>query len=136
VSLFTKLKILLFSRTQPLEPIPIPINTEMFTTTPRNLEFIQRDPLRLKYATAGFFFESHRFDGYIDSLISSLGLPVQLFLAGRDTLIDNEGVLGVLEQGGRDKLEIVTYEDQTHSIQLDAAERMVQDIVKWLARYP
>ncbi|MGH7832236.1 MAG: alpha/beta fold hydrolase [Candidatus Binatia bacterium] len=135
VGLFTKIKILLFSRTQPLEPIAIPINTQMFTTTPRNLEFIRRDPLRLKYATAGFFFQSHRFDGYIDSLISSLRLPVQLFLAGGDTLIDNEGVLGVLEQGGKERLEIVTYEDQTHSIQLDAAERMVQDMVKWLAPY-
>ena len=135
VSLFTKLKILLFSHTQPMEPIAIPINTEMFTTNPRNLDFIQSDPLRLKYATAGFLFESHRFDGYIDSRISDLRLPVQLFLAGRDTLIDNEGVLRVLDRGAQDKLEIVTYEDQTHSIQLDAAERMVQDIVRWLARY-
>lgn len=135
VSLFTKLKILLFSQTQPLEPIAIPIKTEMFTTTPRNFEFIQKDPLRLKYASARFFFESHRFDDYIDSRISGLRLPVQLFLAGGDTVIDNEGVRRVLEQGARDKLEIVTYEDQTHSIQLDAAERMVQDIVRWLRRY-
>ena len=126
---------MLFSYTQPLEPIPIPITTEMFTTTPQNLAFIQRDPLRLKYATARFFWESHRFDGYIDSLISSLQLPVELFLAGRDTLIDNEGVRRVLERGGQDKLEIVTYEDQTHSIQLDAAERMVRDMVEWLGRY-
>jgi acylglycerol lipase len=135
VSLFTKLKILLFSQTQPMEPIAIPIKTEMFTTSPRTLDFIQRDPLRLKYATAGFFFESHGFDGYIDSRISDLRLPVQLFLAGGDTLIDNEGVRRVLEQGARDKLEIVTYEDQTHSIQLDAAQRLVQDIRKWLSRY-
>jgi acylglycerol lipase len=135
VSLFTKLKILLFSQTQPLEPIAIPINTENFTTTAQNFEFIQRDPLRLKYATAGFFFESHRFDGYIDSRISNLRLPVQLFLAGKDTIIDNEGVLRVVEKGAQDKLKIVTYEDQTHSIQLDAPERMVKDILEWLKRY-
>jgi alpha-beta hydrolase superfamily lysophospholipase len=135
VSLFTKFKILFFSRTQPMEPIATPIKPEMFTTTPRTLEFIQRDPLRLKYATAGFFFESRRLDGYIDGLISNLRLPVQLFLAGEDRIIDNEGVRLVLEQGSQDKLEIVTYEDQTHSIQLDATERMVQDIVRWLRRY-
>lgn len=135
VSLLTKLKILLYSQLQPSAPIAIPIQTEMFTTTPQNLEFIKRDPLRLKYATAGFFFQSHRFDGYIDSKISDLRLPVQLFLAGGDTLIDNEGVRLVLEKGGQEKLEIVTYEDQTHSIQLDAAERMVEDMVKWLRRY-
>lgn len=135
VSLFTKLRILVFSWTQPLEPIAIPIVPEMFTTTPRYLDFIHRDPLRLKYATAGFFFESHRLDGYIDGVMSSLRLPVQLFLAGRDRIIDNEGVRLVLEQGAQDKLEIVTYEDQTHSIQFDAPERLVQDIVKWLKRY-
>jgi esterase/lipase len=107
----------------------------MFSTAPQHFNFIHRDPLRLKYATAGFFFESHRFDGYIDSRISSLRLPVQLFLAGEDKIIDNEGVRRVMEKGAKDQLEIVIYEDQTHSIQLDAAERMVNDIVRWLARY-
>jgi acylglycerol lipase len=135
VSPFTKLRILVFSVTQPQEPIAIPIVPEMFTTTPRHLDFIHGDPLRLKYATAGFFFESHRLDGYIDGGMSSLRLPVQLFLAGGDRIIDNEGVRLVLAQGAQEKLEIVTYEDQTHSIQFDAPERMVQDMVKWLKRY-
>jgi acylglycerol lipase len=135
VSLFTKLRILVFSVTQPLEPIAIPIVPEMFTTTPRHLDFIHRDPLRLKYATARFFFESRRLDGYIDGLMPSLRLPVQLFLAGGDRIIDNQGVRRVLEQGGHSKLEIVTYEDQTHSIQFDAPERMVEDILEWLKQY-
>jgi alpha-beta hydrolase superfamily lysophospholipase len=135
VSLFTKIKILWFAHTQPLEPIAIPIQAEMFTTAPRNLEFIRQDPLRLKYATAGFLWQSHRFDGYIDDLISTLQVPAQVFLAGGDTLIDNDGVRNVQEQAGRDKVEILTYEDQTHSIQLDAAERMVEDMVQWLRRY-
>jgi alpha-beta hydrolase superfamily lysophospholipase len=135
VSLFTKLRILVFSVTQPMEPIAIPIVPEMFTTTPQHLDFIHRDPLRLKYATAGFFFESHRLDGYIDGGMSSLRLPVQLFLAGGDRIVDNEGVRLVLAQGAQEKLESVTYEDQTHSIQFDAPERMVQDMVKWLKRY-
>ncbi|HET9296416.1 MAG TPA: alpha/beta fold hydrolase [Candidatus Binatia bacterium] len=135
VSLFTKFKILLFSRTQPTEPIASPIRPEMFTTTPRNLDFINRDPLRLKYGTARFYWESHRLDGYIDDRISNLRLPVELFLAGRDRIIDNEGVRRVLEQGAQDQLEIVTYEDQTHSLQLDATERLVQHIDNWLRRH-
>jgi acylglycerol lipase len=135
VSLFTKLKIVLFSRIHPTEPIASPIRPEMFTTTPRNLDFIERDPLRLTYGTAGFYWESHRLDGYIDNRISNLRLPVQLFLAGGDRIIDNEGVRRVLEQGAQDQLEIVTYEDQTHSLQLDATERLVQDIDKWLKRH-
>jgi acylglycerol lipase len=134
-SLFTKIKILLYSQIHPTEPIPIPIETEMFTTTPEHYEFIQRDPLRLKYATAGFFFESHRFDGYIDERIANLYLPVQVFLAGKDTIIDNEGVRRVLQKGSQEHMAILTYEDQTHSIQLDSTERMIQDIVDWLRRY-
>jgi acylglycerol lipase len=135
VSLFTKLKILVASQVQPLEPIAIPIKPEMFTSNPQNLEFIHRDPLRLRQATARFFIESRRLDGYIDDQMSTLRLPVQLFLAGKDRLIDNDGVRLVLEQGTHSKLEIVTYEDQTHSIQLDAPERMVKDILEWLKRY-
>ena len=135
VSLITKLKIVLFSWIHPTEPIASPIRPEMFTTTPRNLDFIERDPLRLTYGTARFYWESHRLDGYIDDRISNLRLPVQLFLAGGDRIIDNEGVRRVLEQGAQDQLEIVTYEDQTHSLQLDATERLVQDIDKWLKRH-
>ncbi|MGH7795177.1 MAG: alpha/beta fold hydrolase [Candidatus Binatia bacterium] len=135
VSLLTKLRILIFSWLQPTEPIAIPITSEMFTTTPQYLDYINQDPLRLKYATAKFLTESRRLDGYIDDLITDLRLPVQLFLAGGDRLIDNEGVRRVLQQPAENKLEILMYEDQTHSIQLDAPERLVQDIIGWLKRY-
>ncbi len=135
VSLFTKLEILAFSWAQPLKPIDSPIKPEMFTTTPRYLEFIRRDPLRLKVATARLYYESNRLEKHIDRLIHSQRLPIQLFLAGRDRIIDNNGVRRVLELGSQDSLEILTYEDQTHSIQFDAPERLVQDMVKWLKRY-
>jgi pimeloyl-ACP methyl ester carboxylesterase len=135
VSLLTKLRIAFSSVLEPTAPFAIPITPEMFTTTPRYLDYITRDPLRLKYATAKFLIESRRLDGYIDDLISNLRVPVQLFLAGGDKLIDNEGVRRVLEQPAENKLEIVNYEDQTHSIQLDAPERLVRDIIGWLKRY-
>ncbi len=135
VSLFTKLEILLLSGTQPLKPIDSPIKPEMFTTTPRYLEFIRKDPLRLKVATARLYYESYLLEKHIDRFISSQRLPIQLFLAGRDRIIDNNGVRRVLELGSQDSLDILTYEDQTHSIQFDAPERMVQDMVKWLKRH-
>jgi alpha-beta hydrolase superfamily lysophospholipase len=135
VSLLTKIRIFIFSVLQPTEPIAIPITPEMFTITPRYLDYITRDPLRLKYATARFLIESRRLDGYIDDLISNLRVPVQLFLAGGDTLIDNNGVRRVLERAAETELELRMYEDQTHSIQLDAPERLVRDIIGWLKRY-
>ena len=37
---------------------PIPLETSMFTTNPPYLEFIEKDPLRLKTATTSFFVET------------------------------------------------------------------------------
>jgi alpha-beta hydrolase superfamily lysophospholipase len=59
-------------------------------------------------------------------------LPILLFLAGQDRIIDNAGVLRVLERGGQDVLDVVEYEDQTHSIQFDAPQRLVDDMSRWI----
>ena len=115
----------------PTAEIAIPIEPEMFTKTPEFLDKMRRDPLRLHVATARFFMQSHLLDGYIDSHIAGNEVPVLLFEAGQDRIIDNEGVREVLEKG-RQPMEILVYEDQTHSIQFDAPERLVADIVRWL----
>jgi len=59
-------------------------------------------------------------------------LPILLFLAGQDRIIDNAGVRKVLERGGQSRLDVITYEDQTHSIQFDAPERLADDMVRWI----
>jgi alpha-beta hydrolase superfamily lysophospholipase len=134
VSFANRLKIALLSPLNPGARVPTPIQPEMFTATPRYLDYIRRDPLRLTSATVRFFWQSHRLDGYIDRDISDNRLPVQLFLAGGDRIIDNDGVLAVLRQGQGAGLDVLRYEDQTHSIQLDAAQRMVDDMVGWIER--
>jgi alpha-beta hydrolase superfamily lysophospholipase len=106
----------------------------MFTTTPVYLNYIRNDPLRLSSATVGFFWQSRRLDRFIDENIGSIRLPVQLFLAGNDPIIDNAGVLSVLERGGSSGLEVLRYEEQIHSLQLDASQRLVEDISAWLER--
>jgi hypothetical protein len=60
---------------------------------------------------------------------------VQLFLAGNDTIIDNDGVLQVLQQGREPGLDVLWYGDQTHSIQLDAPQRLVNDMTDWIKRH-
>ena len=79
-----------------------------------------------------FFWQSHRLDKYVDAKVAGNRLPVQLFLAGKDTIIDNGGVLKVLRQGQTPGLDVLWYEDQTHSIQLDASRRLVDDMQKWI----
>lgn len=132
VSLADKLKIALLSPLNPAARVATPIQPEMFTTTPLYLDYIRRDPLRLRSATVRFFWQSHRLDNYVDRNIAGNRLPVQLFLADGDTIIDNEAVLTLLQQGKSARLDVLRYEDQTHSIQLDAARRLVQDMTDWI----
>lgn len=135
VSRRNKLKIAALSPTFPKARVPTPIQPEMFTTTPVYLDYIRNDPLRLSSATVRFFWQSHRLDGFIDRHIAGNRLPIQLFLAGNDTIIDNEGVLKVLDQGRASGLDVLWYPDQTHSIQLDAPQRMVNDISDWIEHH-
>ena len=130
-----KLKIALLSPLNPGARVPVPIQPEMFTTTPLYLDYIRGDPLRLTSATVRFFWQSHRLDKYVDSNIAGNRLPVQLFLAGKDTIIDNDGVLEVLRQGQVPGLDVLWYEDQTHSIQLDAPQRLVEDMSDWIRNH-
>jgi len=135
VSVLNKLKIALLSPFSPTARVPVPIRPEMFTTTPDYLDYIRNDPLRLTSATVRFFWQSRRLDGYIDRSIAGNRLPVQLFLAGSDTIIDNDGVLQVLERGREPGLDVLWYGDQTHSIQLDAPQRLVYDMSDWIKRH-
>ncbi len=132
VSLLNKLKIGLLSPFNPTARVPTPIQPEMFTTTPIYLDYIRNDPLRLTSATVRFFWQSHRLDKFVDRNIAGNRIPIQLFLAGNDTIINNDGVLSVLEQGREPGLDVLWYDDQTHSIQLDAAQRLVNDMADWI----
>jgi len=135
VSFLNKLKIALLSPLNPTARVAVPIEPEMFTTTPVYLDYIKDDPLRLNSATVRFFWQSHRLDKFVDRNISTNRLPIQLFLAGQDTIIDNDGVLKVLSKGQHAIPDVLGYDDQTHSIQLDASQRLVDDMSSWIQRH-
>jgi alpha-beta hydrolase superfamily lysophospholipase len=132
VSLPVKLKIVLYAQLSPESPIASPIAPEMFTTTPRYLDYIKGDPSRLTHATARFYWQSNRLDGYLDSNIEALDTPTLLFLAGQDRIIDNAGVIEALNRGNQNKLTIINYPEQTHSVQFDDPDQLVQDMGQWL----
>ena len=116
---------------RPTAAIEIPITPTMFTHTPAFLEAMAADPLRLRTATGRFFLVSRELDGLVAERIGGLRLPVLLVLAGHDRIIDNEGVLGLLRSAST-QLTVRMYEDQTHSVQFDAPERLVADIAAWV----
>ncbi len=131
VTFGAKLRIALGCLLKPTLPVAIPIEPEMFTTTPEFLTFIRNDPLRLHTATARFMYESLRLEQLIRREISNLQMPVLTFLAGQDRIIDNAKVKELLERTA--DVQILTYDDQTHSIQFDCPERLVKDLLSWAA---
>ncbi len=132
ISLPAKLKVVFGTFLRPRTLVKTPIAVEMFTTTPRFIELIRTDPLRLEKVTARFLWQSLRLDRFIAKHTQRNRLPIQLFLAGRDRIIDNDGVVGLPARGKQERLEIIMYEDQTHSIQFDAPERLAGDMIRWL----
>ena len=75
---------------------------------------------------------SRDLDRYVDRHITENRLPILLYLVGNDRIIDNAGVIEVLERGASEIMEVIHYPDQTHSIQFDAPDRMVSDMADWL----
>ena len=74
----------------------VPIEPEMFTRTPRFLDFIVNDPLRLQRVTARFLLASRALDRTIRARVHALPVPVLLLLAGHDRIIDNERTRALL----------------------------------------
>ena len=107
----------------------VPIEPEMFTHTPRFLDFIRADPWRLQKVTARFLLTSRVLDRMINKEIANLRLPMLLFLAGKDPIIDNRGVLDLLS---KNEVRVRTFEDAIHAIQFDQMERLVGDIVNFV----
>jgi acylglycerol lipase len=108
----------------------IPIHPEMFTTTPRFLDYITHDPLRLHTVSAGFLMQSRRMDKLLDRHGNDSQAPALVILAGHDRIIDNAETRQFFTQ--RQNLKIIEYPDQTHSIQLDAPDRLARDIIAWV----
>jgi len=132
VSPFEKLGIGLGTFLWPRSQVRTPITPRMFTPTPFFVERIEADPIRLRYASTRFFWESRQLDGFVAEHVAENRLDTLLFLAENDGIIDNAGVTGFLERGGAERLTIREYVGQTHSLQFDAPERLVRDITTFL----
>jgi alpha-beta hydrolase superfamily lysophospholipase len=120
----------------PDRPHRIPITPDMFTNTPRHLDFITNDPLRLHSVTAAFLRQSRRMDRLLARANRHEHPPILVFLAGRDRIINNDATRRFLEGCRNERLTIIDYADQTHSIQLDAPERLIRDVTAWVESLP
>jgi alpha-beta hydrolase superfamily lysophospholipase len=114
----------------------IPIEPEMFTTDPVHLAFIKNDPLKLDTASAGFLWQSLKMDRLVERMDDGKHPPMLLVLASKDRIIDNAATRELVTRNPDRQVKIVEYADQTHSIQLEAPERLAGEIVRWIETLP
>jgi acylglycerol lipase len=115
---------------------PVPIECEMFTTEPGQLAYIRNDPLRLHTVSAAFLRQSIQMDRMVERTDDREHPPLLLFLAGKDRIIDNDATRRLVTRDPRRSVKIIEYPEQTHSIQLDAPERLARDIIRWIDTLP
>lgn len=114
---------------------PIPLNDpELFTASPRWLEFLRQDPLSLHKATARFLVASVFLDRYLRRTPACVLVPTLLMLAGQDRIIDNDKTRAFVEQfaGPRD---IIEYPEAHHTLEFEPnPDRFLGDLLAWLSK--
>ncbi|MCP4713320.1 MAG: alpha/beta hydrolase [Planctomycetes bacterium] len=98
ISLREKIAVGAHGLVKPRKLHEIPLNDpELFTQAQEMIKFIEGDPLKLTEGTARFFVTSRHLDWSVRKIVSELKVPVYLFLAERDRIIDNAATIKLLE---------------------------------------
>jgi len=120
----------------PGRPFPVPLSDpELFTATPRWQRFIRDDPRALRRATARFFVESVRLDGYLLWARRQVRLPVLLLLAEHDRVIDNARTRAYVGHFRSPDVEVHEYPGAHHTLEFEPdPDRFLADLLRWLDR--
>jgi alpha-beta hydrolase superfamily lysophospholipase len=121
----------------PQRLFPVPLNEpELFTSTPRWLEFLRNDPLAVRRATARFFLESVRLDWYLRFAVPHITMPVLTLLAEKDRIIDNSRTRALLGRLPTQDQQIIEYPGAHHTLEFEPdPEPFIGDILSWLDRH-
>ncbi|MCA9434309.1 MAG: alpha/beta fold hydrolase [Candidatus Omnitrophica bacterium] len=125
--------------TAEVEYAPIPLNDPgLFTDDPEWRDWISEDPSTLHNASLQFYRESIQIDaelrkGPIDSKV-----PILVQLAGRDEIIDNEGLRNYFEKfltpECRSRLKILEYPKARHTLEFEPnSKEIIGDLLTWVA---
>jgi alpha-beta hydrolase superfamily lysophospholipase len=112
--------------------IPLPIESWMFSRDRAHLDFIRDDPWRLHRVTGRFLLANLRLGRMIACGFRGLRLPVLVFLAGRDRIVDNEGVMKLILSLPAGQARVRTAWDAIHSLQFDEQDLLIEETVAFL----
>ncbi len=106
---------------EPRRLFDIPLNDpELFTTVPRWQEFFRNDPLTLRQCSAGFYLASRRMDKITAKLPTTTPVPIHLFIAGNERIIDNDKTTSFIRNLDWPRTRITTYPTARHSLEFEA----------------
>lgn len=98
----------------------IPLNDpELFTPVPRWQEFFRTDALTLRRCTAAFYLASRRMDRTIAKLPTASPVPIHLFIADDERIVDNEKTVAFVEGLGWAGTRISHYPMARHSLEFE-----------------
>lgn len=120
----------------PTARVAIPLTPELYTTTPRYLEFIRADPLRLLTATTRFFWETARLDRRRDAAAAGLRLPLLVLQGDDDLMMDVAATRRWFSALGVDDKTYILYPGGGHTLDF-ARDRVayVADMLRWLSAH-
>jgi len=90
------------------------------------------DKSRVKKLDENFLRQSMRMSEFIKKYIKRIRQPVQLFLARPDPLIDEKGLITLLEKGRQPSFDVQYVDGARHALQIEAPDRLARDIYHWI----
>jgi alpha-beta hydrolase superfamily lysophospholipase len=119
---------------EPERPFPIPLSDpELFTADPDRQRYIAADPLSLRQASARFLLASRGLDILLHHKACALRLPVLLFLAGRDRIVDNGALRRFFAALPDEGKRLVYYPEAHHTLEFEPDPRpFFEELLRWV----
>jgi alpha-beta hydrolase superfamily lysophospholipase len=129
-----KVQVVLGHLVAPTARIGIPLTPEQYTTTPRYLDFIRSDPLRLLEATARFFWQTARLDRRRGGASAQLRLPILVLQGDADAMMDVPRTRAWFAGLGAEDKTYVAYPGAGHTLDFEPdRSRYLADMLGWLS---
>jgi alpha-beta hydrolase superfamily lysophospholipase len=105
---------------EPRRHFDIPLNDpDLFTANPRWAEFFRTDPFTLRQCTAAFYLASRRMDRIVARLKESPPIPIHLFLAGDERIVDNDRTADFFDDLDWPDTQTTMHETARHSLEFE-----------------
>lgn len=119
---------------EPAKLFDIPLNdADLFTKAPKWREFFNTDELTLRQCTASFYLASRRMDKIVATFPKAPPVPVHLFVASDERIIDNEATVNFVRELHWPGARITTYPTARHSLEFEGdPEVYFRDLVDFI----